>query len=492
VAELSVLDRLVGFVSPRAGAARLEAKLRMSAAARGLARSYDGAKTGRRSDGWTTTGSSANTALGPAAQRLRDRSRDLVRNSSWARRALQVMTANVIGDGIQGTSATGDRALDGEVSALWAAWCVKADADGLLDFEGLQALAFRAMLEGGDAFVRFRPRRMEDNLPVALQIQCLEADYLDRSRDSGEWQQGVQFDALGRRIAYRMWRQHPGDARPGALAAVDVPASEIVHLFVVDRPGQVIGAPWFAPVIARLRDLDDLQDAVLYREKINSAITGAIESPEDAGAPRIGEVSGGGAGRPQIDTVEPGTITRLGPGEKYTPAPPPATETNYAEFVRHVLLEVASGLGLTYDQLTGDLSEANYSSLRAGKMEQRRVVSQLQWQLAIPRLCQPVWDRFIAAALMEGKLKPREGGYPVRWIPPAHEYVDPSGDLEADLLAVASGRKTWSQLVQEAGFDPGRQAADLAADKALLSSAGVDLGAALGWASTLARAARNT
>lgn len=80
---------------------------------------------------------------------------------------------------------------------------------------------------------------------------------------------------------------------------------------------------------------------------------------------------------------------------------------------------------------------------------------------------------------MVGHLADRPGGYPVRWLPPAHEYIDKMADLEADVLEMSVGGKTWSQFVQERGWDPVRQVADIAADKKLMAEAGVDLSAAL-------------
>lgn len=479
MAKLTFLDRAIGWIDPRAGVKRAHARAAME-----MIRSYEGAKTGRRTQNWIATGSSANTAIAGKGAKLRDRARDLVRNSPHAKRALQIMVANVVGDGIVGASATGDAALDKRVQDLWDAWQARCDADSDLDFCGVQALAFRAALEGGDSFIRFRPRRMDDGLDVPLQLQLMEGDYLDQTRDSslggvtGTTRLGIAFDAIGNRTGYWMYREHPGEmALKSSLESGFVPAREVLHLFVKDRPGQIIGASWFAPVIMALQDLADLNDAILYREKINSAITGILESPDGMD---IGEVedapSGGGV---QYETVEPGTYMRTRPGETYKPAPPPNTDTSYNEFVKNTLMMIASGLGLTYDQITGDLSQANYSSLRAGKIEQRRVVSQMQWGLAIPRLCQPVWDRFVLEAQAAGKLP--EGRYPVRWLPPSHEYIDPHSDLEADILAVQAGAKTWTQLVQERGYDPVKQAEEIAAERKMFDKLGIDLKEALNY-----------
>ena len=95
-----------------------------------------------------------------------------------------------------------DKIIDGE----WPYFVEACDTPQRLDFYGMQALILRTMAESGESIVRFRPRLTQDNLRVPLQLQLLEADFLDHARTmgtvNGHVMQGVQFDLLGRRIAY--------------------------------------------------------------------------------------------------------------------------------------------------------------------------------------------------------------------------------------------------------------------------------------------------
>lgn len=88
----------------------------------------------------------------------------------------------------------------------------------MTDFYGLQALACRAMFDGGECLIRLRPRRPEDGLTVPLQLQLLEPEHLpitlNRNLSSGnQVHAGIEFDALGRRMAYHPYRSHPEDGR---------------------------------------------------------------------------------------------------------------------------------------------------------------------------------------------------------------------------------------------------------------------------------------
>ena len=173
------LDRAIGSVAPRTALRRVQARDSLDA----LARGYDGAAKGRRTDGWRSAGTSADSEIGTAGALLRDRMRDLVRNNPHAAKAVSVLVNNIIGSGIIARAASGNAKLDAQATALWEAWSVRCDADGQLDFLGIQTLACRQMVEAGEVLIRRRPRRASDGLDVPLQLQLLEADMLDASRN---------------------------------------------------------------------------------------------------------------------------------------------------------------------------------------------------------------------------------------------------------------------------------------------------------------------
>src|SRR5688500_4436080 len=96
------LDRFVMSVAPQWGLRRIRAR----AAASMLARHYDAAGGGRRTSGWHRHATDANAAAIPALTSLRELSRDLRRNNSWARRAVRVIATNTVGWGIKGKPKT--------------------------------------------------------------------------------------------------------------------------------------------------------------------------------------------------------------------------------------------------------------------------------------------------------------------------------------------------------------------------------------------------
>ena len=153
----------------------------------------------------------------------------------------------------------------------------------------------------------------------------------------------------------------------------------------------------------------------------------------------------------KITEIRPGQIQDIGDADIVFANP--SSTSAFGEAYMAGLMAMAAGAGLTYDQLTGDLRQANYSSLRAGKIEFRRLIEQIQWHVIVPMFCRRVDRRFEEMALMSGLLRNRRGGYRVSHVMPAVEPIDPKKDLEADILAVRSGRMSPQEFISGWGRD---------------------------------------
>ena len=460
-------DAALGLFSPRAALDRAKAR----AALRAFARAYDGAAQGRNTDGWRTASTSGDAEIAAAGPRLRDRSRDLTRNNPYAARAVSAWVSNLIGEGITPRPNTGDDTLNAAITAVFSEWSDRCDADGQLDFYGFTALAVREMVEGGEGLVRRRYRRDSDGLPIPMQVQLLEADFLDSSKtgplaNGNTAIQGVEFDLRGRRTAYWLWSDHPGNSFVGygtRLLSSAVPASEILHLYEKQRT-VVRGVPWSAPVIRRLRDLDDYQFAEGVRKKIESSMVGVVIGDDDEdgintdpGTPGAGpRVVDGNNNR--LERFMPGMFAYLR-GGKDIKFNQPAVIAGFAEYEKTALRAIAAGWRLPYELLTGDLSDVNFSSARVGIMEFRRLVRQMQQQLLIPLLLDPLWRWFCEAAWLAGKIP--VPFVPVEWSPPDFDWINPVQDVQADLLAVRAGFRSVPEIITESGRDPDKVLAEI-------------------------------
>lgn len=468
----TVLDRLIGYLAPERALRRAQAR-----AATGLVlRSYEGARPNGDRDGWIAPGTSANAAIGPNLIRLRSNARDLVRNNPYAARAVAVWVGHVIGDGITGRPRVGgeaegvDEAASARLADTWRRWAetTECDADGQHDLFGLQALACRAQRESGEVLVRLRTRQMGDGLTVPLQLQILEGDQLDTSRfgrnGANRIVYGVELDPIGRRVAYWLFPDHPGDAGygmiPRALTSQRVPADQVLHVYRKQRPGQLRGVPDLAPVIQTLVNLGDYHHAQLVRAKIEACLAAFVTTPEQPGESPLAPTSTNAQGE-RVEEFRPGMVTYLRPGETVETSEPTGSG-GHADFSLSSLQATAVGTGLTYDQIAGDLRQANYSSLRAGKTEMRRLVSQDQWHMWIPMFCEPIARAFLARGVETGAFDAVAGRARFQWAPHPAEQVDPLKDTTAELIAIRSGLTTLGQAIQARGYDPREHLAEIA------------------------------
>ncbi len=354
------------------------------------------------------------------------------------------------------------------IQALWARWCVGADADGMTDFYGMQALAVRQMIEGGECFGQLLPTGARG---VPLQLRLIDADLVDAGHtinlpDGGQVVGGIEFDASGTRSAVYVSRRRPTDMFATLEAPIRVPVADILHLFNPLVPGQVRGIAWTAPVLARLQELDQFEDAQLVRQKVAAMFSGFLT---DVGGNAATPFDGAQTGGILESGLEPGTLKILPPGFDIKFATP-AEASQAVEWVKGQLRAVAAGLGVPDYLLTGDLSEANYSSLRSALVQFRRRVETLQFSVIIHQFCRPVWERFVTLAVLSGALaasdfeSASDDYLSAEWYPPAQEWVDPLKDQQAEALAVASGFKSRRQSVAERGYDVEELDAEIAAD----------------------------
>lgn len=469
--KLNFIDKAISFFAPRMGAKRLAARWSSEMLLDG-ARKYAAAGNGKRVRSWNAPSSSANSAVSAAGSRLRDRSRDLVRNNAYASKAVKGIAANVVGSGIRPSIQYKNKLILTAAKKLWEDWGEEkaCDFDGVSNIYGMQFILMRAVAESGEVLVR-KIRSRKKTVPIQLQI--LEADHLDNSKDGialndgGYIQLGIEFNKSGQKVAYWLFPDHPGEHKVWkSLESVRVPASEILHLFLKERPGQIRGVPFGVGSFIKMKDFDDYEDAQLIRQKIAACFSVFIQSPED---PRPGTANPNG-GSP-LERVEPGIIEYLKPGQEVSFANPPATE-GYDMYAKKMLQGIAAGYDITYELLTSDLSNVNFSSGRMGWIEMGRMVTQWQNQIIIEQFCKGVWEWFSEAAYIAGKLPM---GLKCSWTSPRREMIDPLKETKGLSEKVRAGFGSWQSVIRELGGDPEEVYNQMAEDKKKFDKEGFKL-----------------
>lgn len=443
---MGFIDNIISLVSPKSGFERARYKYLQSLIE---TRRFDAAAGGRRTAGWTTYNTSSNQELEPALHKLRARSRDLVRNNPYAFRAVQGIANNVVGTGIRpAIVATSDTAKL-QFKRVWDKWADSTDCDfdGLNNFYGLQKLVMRTVAESGECLI-VRRRNASKNLPFELQV--LEPEFIDTNKNTAAVENqttvlmGVEFDKSGRRVAYWIYDRHPSDY--AFAKSRRIPADDVIHVFEVLRPGQVRGVPFGVSSFLRLKDFDEYEDAQLVRQKIAACFTAFVSTPNNGSG-----LPGTSTNSDLTERVEPGLIQRLAPGDEVTFGTPPHAE-GYESYSRKILQGTSVGYGVTYELMTGDLSNVNFSSGRMGWIEFQRNVEGWQEFMLVPQLCTKVFEWFLQAAFIAGKI--RTINVVASWTPPRREMIDPYKETKAMIEQVKAGFISWPEALRLLGYDP--------------------------------------
>jgi len=467
---MNIIDRVLFELSPGKAAKRMQNKA-LALAHETQKRSYEGAAKGRRFDSFRGNKASVNSEIGKEKDTLTQRSRYLYKNSHHFRRAVKVIANNVVGYGIIPSFNTKNTSWKEKMKIEWRNWAenIKCDYDGNFDFYGLQKLAMRTVSIAGECIIVRRDVTIEEN-PLGLQLQVLAPEFLDNTKNQdntgggGYIMNGVEYNSNGKRIKYWLYDRNPLESATAISKPIDV--SFIIHLYDADEPGQHRGVPSSTPVMLKIKDLEDYSDSELVGKKV-SACYGTFITKND---PSSGDDADPDDYDTDIEHVEPGMVYRLFPGEGVSHSAPPISN-GYESFVKTHRQDVATGLGVTYEQLTGDYSNVNFSSYKAGWNEFGNNIDDLRWMLIIPKFCNPVFAWLLVKIKVAGMQVPED--FILSWTPPRKKMVDPKKEIEGDKLAVRAGFNTWSNVVRENGLEPDQVISEYKSDVELFREAGI-------------------
>lgn len=429
---------------------------------------YEPGSTKWRTRGYQPSNEGPNALIEGGGDVLRAWTRDLARKNSWVATALDSWVANCIGAGIKPQFLHPDPAIKKNLSEWWKRWTDEADASGITDFYGLQALTCRSTMEAGETISRIRFRLPKDRLFVPLQLQTLEAEHLPiamtQNLDNGNIvRAGIEYDQIGKRSAFHLYKERPAERMmfSGGGETTRVPAEYVAHNFKPLRPGMQRGQPWFAPVLMKIWELDQYDDAEVVRKKTAAFITYILEEATPEDQIRIANTNGEEPADDgtEVGSIEPGSTLTLPQGLKANPSQAADLTGQYEAFFKVQLHAIASALGLTYEQVTGDMTGVNYSSARIAQLEFRRKCEQYQHQVFVFQYCRPILKAFIQACVFQGLIDVRDyakNSYlyeNVEWRPPKWDWVDPKKDLEAEILAIDNLLKPRSDVINEMGDD---------------------------------------
>lgn len=469
-----IVDNAVAIFSPARAAKRAHARN----VYRNISGSgYASGQKSRTHDAWKPQNRSPDMEMSATADSTRARARALVRDNAYARGILNAKVRNVVGTGIrpqcrvkQGEKL--DRAFVQASEKLFRRWAEACDVTGRMHFFEMQAAIVREVHEAGECLVHF-VESDDPARPVRFALELIDADQIAsdafyprniNTETGNEVRRGIEIDAAGKPVAYWVYRHHPQDINSLWSRAERLPAENVLHLFKQERIGQTRGMSSFAPVVWWLKNLGFYVENEMQSSAVASCFGVAIKTV-DAGlsgslADAVDDSNTDTAGN-QFEYLQPGMVARLMPGEDIVSINPSRQASNSAEFINLMLRSMAVGTGLSFERLSRDYSKTNYSSNRAGDLEDRREF-RMEQQWLIQKFCKPVWRRLMIHGVAESA-----EGFPDDsqflsafsewtehvWIPVGWEWVDPKNEAAASKISLDSMLSTLTGELGDRGMD---------------------------------------
>lgn len=429
-----------------------------------LQRSFKGAQGGRLFADFFSSSASADQELKQALVTLRNRSRELSRNDAYVARYLNLLNSNVVGhNGIRVNAKARD--ADGSLDAVanttieqaWRKWSKKGNCtvDGQMSLIDCQRLFIEALARDGEVLIRQITDPVSD---FGYKIEFLEADHLNETKNEiytngNRVVMGVEIDQNRKPVAYHLYKNHPNDLGLNQNnETIRVPAEEIIHAFVRQRPEQTRGYPFVSAVMGNIKMLNGYYEAEITAARVSSAKMGFFTSP--AGDGYVGDDMQDEY--TPIMSAEPATFEQLPAGMDFKAFDPAHPTTAFESFSTAILRSIASGLNISYHSLSNDLSSVNYSSLRAGSLEDRDQYRVLQ-KFMIEHFIEPVFRSWLKNAMTRTINLPIQKydkfADGVNYIPRSWGWVDPQKEMMANIAGLQNGIVTYQDIESNYGRD---------------------------------------
>lgn len=439
---------------------------------------YDSGSFARGGENWTPVDGRAEDINVMSRDTIRHRARDLERNADYVEAAILAMERNVVGSGIRLDCKLEDTELEQKIENLWERWChaENCDVTGRLCFcEILKMAVRRMMVDGGLLLVA----TYTGNKNFPLQLQIKEVDELNSGilfHGKNQVVGGIEIDASNRPVAYHFTVY---DVYGETGKTVRIPADRVIYLKRIKRTSQVREVSSFANVLSRLRDLNQFLNAVSVKERMLACLAVFVKKVNAAlGLGRNQKVDKETGAKKR--KLSPGMIMELDAGDEIQVVNPSGQASNAKDMVSILLRAVSSAMGLSYEAVSRDMSQSNYSSARQNLIEDRETYKEWQHYLS-EHLCRKVYHWWLDSCVMAGGLSiPDYFSAPekyteCRWIAKGMSWIDPAKEANANRIAMATYQTTLEEVAAEQGKDWREILAQRAKEEKLMKELGLEV-----------------
>lgn len=438
---------------------------------RRVVRAYKAAKQDRLTADWLSGGGDLNQELKSQLPILRLRAREVEQNSNIGQRFLSLCETHIVGpDGftlqVQGKKPDGE--LDTENNNLieqdYRKWSRRGvcEITGRLSRVAVERVSVRTCARDGESLIRMHDIQPTSRNPWGFVIEILDPARLDHllNRDlknGNRIRMGIELSPSGRPVAYWLKTGERGGwvSRRDTHERVD--ADDIIHWFEPERPEQIRAASWMASGLLTVHQIEAYQEAAITAARAGASKMGFYTQQETGiGAQALGDDEDED-GDP-IEEFEPAHLGILPKGWGFTGFDPKYPHEAYGDFIKVGHRDLAVGWGTSYHALTGDLTDVNFSSTRAGTLEERE-----RWRVRQDSFAACVLGRIYLRWLSASVLNNRFGNVPQetfisRFSEHKHQgrrwgWVDPLKDIQATIAAINAGLTSPQRVAAEMGVD---------------------------------------
>lgn len=519
------LSDLLGAAGVSGAAASMVAPSGAVAAASGGV-SYDASSTLDQLSNWSPAIRSADGDILPEKSRIDARARDTLRNDAYVSGGATLHKDNIVGAHYLLNARPNSKILFGkedltwetefqeEVETIFTLWGDSpskwVDAQRINTFTDMIRLAVGSDTGTGEvlASAEWMP---SDGRPFRTAMMMIDTDRLSTPARidyqlRSNIRNGVERDKRGAPVAYHIRNSHPADRFPyGFSNAFEldqwrrVPARKpwgrqlILHIFEQQRPDQSRGISAMVAALGEMRMTKHFRRTELQRAVIAATYAASIESdlPGDAVLAMGGDDSGSGVtdyieeylnavggwqknanrihlGGAQIPVFVPGSKLRIqNPG-----AQSPAGDKFEASLLRHI----ATALNVSYEELSRDFTQTNYSSARAAMMLTWKAMQSRKKRVAdtTANFIYRLWlEECVNYNLLETLKRPNIPSFydglnadaysAAEWIGAGRGQIDPVKETQAAILKIKAGLSTReTEIAQMSGGDWRRVARQIA------------------------------
>lgn len=332
----------------------------------------------------------------------------------------------------------------------------------------------------------------DDGRPFRSACQMIDADRLSTPFDRAGQKNlvgGIEKDVRGGPIAYHIRQSHPGDwSNIGSYQWRRVMAYKpgwgrqmILHVYEENRPEQTRGISSMVSALAEMRMTKNFRKIELQRAVVAATYAASIESDMPSSADIYNRMGAdvpdgenpalnwmgeylaainqysGGAKNLLIDGAK---IPVFMPGTKLKLQNPGNGGPMGDNFERSLLRHIAAALGVSYEQLSRDYTQTNYSSARAAMGETWKFMT-AQKKLVADKIASFIYRLWLEEAVNRGVLETlKRASIPnwyegqnadaysaCEWIGAGQGLIDPVKETQAHVLQLANGLTTRERVM---------------------------------------------